>query len=109
RKRIKELNEKLPWNGFLWLDNREKMQVQLADLLKSRVSGSKTQGHLAAYWVNPDSLRSREYRIRAKEFDIHLKTFILEVHNMLTPEQKRYFVRKLEKVTSDIRALNRRN
>lgn len=109
RKKIKDLNATLPWNGLLWLDSREKMQGRLAGMLKSRASKDSVRGFLAAYWVDVDSLRSPEYRIQAREFDIRLKAFILKVHNLLTPVQRRNFLRKLEKVSVDLRSLSRQD
>ncbi|HKP97050.1 MAG TPA: DUF6279 family lipoprotein [Fibrobacteria bacterium] len=105
--KIKALNATLPWNGNLWLDMREKVQEHLGELLKKKAPQAELRGYLSTYYLETDSLRSEEYRIKNKEFETRLRTLIYVIHNTLTYEQKRHFIQQVEKLERDFRALSK--
>jgi predicted HicB family RNase H-like nuclease len=109
KNRIKALNRTLPWNGFLWLDTRERFQTHLADQLKKKAPKEEVRASLNQYLLENDSLKSEEYRARNKEFELRLRTLIHSVHGVLTTEQKRHFIRQVEKTARDFETLSRQN
>ncbi|GEM_PF-2268226 len=104
--RIKALNQSLPWNGDLWLDTREKAQERLAGLLRRHASQDELRKFLEEFYLYPERLRSQEYQARYVEFEKRLRTMILAVHNLLTPEQKTHFVEQVEKLSAEFRTLS---
>jgi hypothetical protein len=104
--KIKALNRTLPWNGFLWLETREKMQEQLGELLRKKASKEEVKAHLGNYLLDTDTLKSAEYRIKSREFETRMRTLIYVIHNSLTPEQKRRFIQQVEKLAKDFRVLS---
>lgn len=105
--RIKALNGTLPWNGNLWLDTRERMQEHLAELLKKNAPADEIRDYLGAYLLEPDSLRSEEYRARNAEFEKRIRIVILGVSNILTLDQKRRFLLQVEKLAKEFRTMSR--
>jgi Family of unknown function (DUF6279) len=103
--KIKVLNGTLPWNGLFWLENREKFQIRLLELLRSKAAPSEIRNLLEEYYLRPEKFRSKEYQKRVKEFEIRLRTIILVVYKMLTPEQKRHFMGQAEKLVADFNKL----
>jgi hypothetical protein len=106
RNRIKVLNRTLPWNSGLRLEMREKFQERLAEILKKKAPREEVQGYLAQYVLDTDSLKSEEYRVKCREFETRLRTMVFQIHNILTPEQKRRFIQQVEKLARDFRALS---
>jgi hypothetical protein len=107
--RIKALNATLPWNGFLWLEMREKVQDSLSVLLKKKVPEQELRGFLNAYYLDTDSLRSEEYRAKYKDFEVRLHGMIYAVHNSLTADQKRRFIQQVEKLSRDLRTMSKQD
>ena len=106
--RIKALNHTLPWNGNLWLDTREKAQDRLADLLRKRASPAELRRFLEEFYLHPEKMRTKEYKVKYKEFEMRMRTMILIIHNMLTPEQKQHFLNQVEKLATDFRTLSQK-
>lgn len=104
--RIKALNQSLPWNGDLWLDTREKAQERLVGLLRRHAGQDEIRKFLEEFYLHPEKLRSQEYQGRYRDFEIRLRTMILAVHNLLTPEQKNHFVEQVEKLSAEFRTLS---
>lgn len=107
--KIKALNRTLPWTGFHWLEMRERFQTHMAELLKKKASKDEVRATLNLYLLDNDSLKSEEYRAKTKEFDIRLRTLIYSVHSVLTTEQKRHFLRHVEKTARDFQTLSLQN
>jgi hypothetical protein len=107
KNKIKVLNATMPWNGTLWLDMREKVQEHLAELLKKKAPQEELRSYLTTYFLETDSLRSEEYRVKNKEFETRLRTLIYVIHNLLTPEQKRHFIQQVEKLARDFRVMSK--
>jgi hypothetical protein len=103
---IQILNRTLPWNGNLWLDSRESATERLADLLRKRAGSKKLHRFLDNYYVHPEKSRTKEFQIRQKAFDIRLKTFIIMVYRMLTPQQREHFIVQVEKLAKDFHTLS---
>jgi hypothetical protein len=106
RNRIKVLNRTLPWNSGLRLEMREKVQEHLAEILKRKAPREEIQAYLANYILDTDSLKSEEYRVKCREFETRLRTMVYQIHNILTPEQKRRFIQQVEKLGRDFRTLS---
>ncbi len=106
KSQIKVLNRTLPWNGNLWLDARESATERLAELLRKRVGSKKLRRFLEDYYVYPEKSRSKEYQAGQKAFDMRLKTMIVMVYRMLTPEQKEHLIQQVEKLAKDFQALS---
>ncbi len=104
--RIKALNHTLPWNGNLRLEVREKVQEHLGDILRKKAPREEVRAYLANYLLDTDSLKSEEYRIRNHDFQVRLKIMIYQIHNLLTPEQKRRAIQQVEKLATEFRALS---
>ena len=104
--RIKALNRTLPWNGNLWLDTREKAQERLAELLRKRASPAELRRFLEEYYLHPEKMRSKEYRVKYKEFETRMRTMILLIHKMLTSEQQQHLLTQMEKLATDFRILS---
>jgi hypothetical protein len=109
KSRIKALNATLPWNGFLWLDMRERVQDSLAALLKKKAPEQELRAFISTYYLDTDSLRSEEYRAKYKEFEVRLRGMIYAVHNLLTADQKRRFIQQVEKLSRDLRSLSKQD
>jgi hypothetical protein len=106
RNRIKILNRTLPWNSGLRLEMREKFQDHLAEILKKKAPREEVHAYLANYAMDTDSLKSEEYRVKGREFETRLRTMVYQIHNILTPEQKRRFIQQVEKLARDFRTLS---
>ncbi|MEO7425518.1 MAG: DUF6279 family lipoprotein [Fibrobacteria bacterium] len=107
RGKIKALNANLPWNGDLLVDLRESVQEHVADLLKRKVPRAELEEYLTRYYLQTDSLRSADFRAKNKEFESRLSQTIYQIHNVLTPEQKRHFIQQVEKLARDFRVLSK--
>ncbi len=103
---IKVLNRTLPWNGNLWLDARESATERVADMLHKQAGPKRLRRFLEDYYVYPERSRNKEYQAAQKAFDTRLKTMILMVYRMLTPEQKEHFILQVEKLAKDFQALS---
>ena len=106
KSRINALNRTLPWNGGLYLELRESVQDHLADMLKKKASKEEIRVYLSEYFLDTDSLKSEEYRIKSREFSVRLRTMINQVYNVLTLEQKRRFIQQVEKLARDFLLLS---
>ncbi len=103
RSRIHALNGTLPWNGELWLDLREQVQERAADLARRKAPGDSLRSVLEAYFLREESLKSPEYRQRSRESERRIATLILQIHALLTPEQRARFIQQVEKLAQDLR------
>jgi Family of unknown function (DUF6279) len=103
---IKVLNRTLPWNGNLWLDARENATERVADMLRKQAGPKRLRRYLEDYYVYPEKSRNKEYQASQKAFDMRLKTTILMVYRMLTPEQKEHFILQVEKLAKDFQTLS---
>ncbi len=103
---IKVLNRTLPWNGNLWLDARESATERVADMLRKQAGPKRLRRFLEDYYVYPEKSRSKEYQAGQKAFDMRLKTTVLIVYRMLTPEQKEHFILQVEKLAKDFQTLS---
>jgi hypothetical protein len=104
RERIRTLNGTLPWNGLLALDLREKVQEQVAEMAKRRAPADSLQAYLALYYMGDEILKTGEFRQRYRDFERRLRTLILMIHKILTPEQKARFLQQVEKLAQDFRS-----
>jgi hypothetical protein len=104
--KIKALNRTLPWNGNYRLEMREKVQDHLAELLKKKAPKEEVRAYLADYFLDTDALKSEEYLRKSREFETRLKILVYQIHNILTPEQKRRFIQQVEKLARDFRTLS---
>jgi hypothetical protein len=104
--RIKALNRTLPWNGNLYLEMRERVQDHLADMLKRKAPQEEIRVYLADYFLDTDSLKTEEYRIKSREFSLRMRTMIYQINNVLTLEQKRRFIQQVEKLARDFHLLS---
>ena len=104
--RIKALNSTLPWNGSLYLELRETVQDHLADMLKKKSPKDEIRVYLSEYFLDTDSLKSEEYRIKSREFSVRMRIMVNQVYNMLTSEQKRRFIQQVDKLARDFLVLS---
>jgi hypothetical protein len=107
RRQVRALSRSLPWNGHLWLDNREKLQGRLAALLKSNPTRPQVRALMEDYFLYPERLRSEEYNGRIGQSEAKLRIMITRIHQLLTPAQRRHFRSRLEKLAEDFRRMSR--
>jgi Family of unknown function (DUF6279) len=107
RRQIRALSRTLPWNGHLWLENRENLQVRLATLLKSKPPRKDVRALMEDYFLHPEKLRSQEYNARIGESEARIKVMVTRVFHLLTPAQKRHLRSRMEKLAEDFRRMSR--
>lgn len=107
KKQIRTLSRGLPWNGHLWLDHREKVQAALASLLRNKAPREAVRKYLEDYFVYPERLRSQEYNDRIKESEVKTRTMIIRIHALLTAQQRRHFIARVDKLARDFRTMSR--
>jgi hypothetical protein len=107
KKQIHEWSRALPWNGDLWLENRERLQVRLAGLLRKKAPKEELRKFLEDYFVHPDRIRTREYDAKYREYEAAAKAMILRIHAILTPEQQKHFVSEVERLAQNLRNMSR--
>ena len=106
RKQIRALSRTLPWNGHLWLENRERLQARLGALLKSKPPRSQVRALIEDYFLYPERLRSAEYNARIAESESRIKVMAVRIHHLLTPAQRRHFRSRMEKLAEDFRRMS---
>lgn len=106
KSQLKILNSALPWNGLLWLDNREKNQNQLAILLGQNASKATIKSFLNDFYIHPEKLRSPQFQKQNLEFESKLKIMIVAVYNLLSPEQRAHFILQAEKLSGEFHTLS---
>ncbi len=109
KRQIRELSRSLPWNGHLWLENRERVQVRLAALLKSKPDREEVRKFMEDYFLHPERLRSPEYNLRIQEMEGKTRAVILRVYGLLTPQQRRNFRTRIELLSHDFRNMSRQD
>lgn len=109
RRQIRILSRSLPWNGHLWLENREKLQARLGTLLKSKPPRDQVRALMEDYFLHPEKLRSPEYNARFAESETRIKVMAARIHDLLTPAQRRNFRSRMEKLAGDFRRMSRRD
>lgn len=109
KKQVRQLSRGLPWNGHLWLDNREKVQGRLAELLKAKASREAVRGFMEEYFLYPERMRSAEYNARIAESERKIHGMILKVHALLNVKQRRHFRAQVVKTAQDFRSISRQD
>ena len=107
KKQVRILSRGLPWNGHIWLEHREKVQTRLAGLLKNKAPREEIRKYLEDYLVYPERLRSQEYNARIKEAEAKTRTMVVRVHALLTAQQRKHFITKVDKLARDFRTMSR--
>lgn len=107
KKQVRTLSRGLPWNGHLWLEHREKVQASIATLLRSKAPREELRKYLEDYFVHPERLRSQEYNARIKESETKTRAMIIRIHAILTPQQRKHFIGRVEKLARDFRTMSR--
>lgn len=107
KKQLRALSRAMPWNGHLWLENRERVQARLAALLKARPPRQEVRRFMEDYFLHPERLRPEGYNVRVKEMEAMMRSLIIRVHALLTPEQRRAFRTRLELLAQDFRNMSK--
>jgi hypothetical protein len=109
RKQIRTLSRALPWNGHLWLENREKFQLRLGALLKTRPPRQEIRALMEDWFLHPERLRSQEYDARIKESESKIRAMAGRIFHLLTPAQRQHFRGRMEKLAEDFRRMSRQD
>jgi Family of unknown function (DUF6279) len=107
KRQVRALSRALPWNGHLWLENREKVQARLAALLKSKAPREEVGRLIGDYFLFPERLRSKEYEARIRESEAKTRVMVARIYAILTPQQRRTFRTRMEKLAEDFRKMSR--
>lgn len=107
KRQMRELSRSLPWNGHLWIENREHVQVRLAALLKAKPAREEVRKFMEDYFLHPERLRSKDYNLRIREMEGKTRAVILRVYALLTPQQRRNFRTRIELLSQDFRNMSR--
>lgn len=107
KKKVREWSRALPWNGDLWIENRERLQGRLADLLRHRAGQDAIRNFLKEYFLHPERLRSPEYDARYRDYEAKAKEMIAGIHAMLTPAQRKHLTAEVEKLAQNLRNMSR--
>jgi hypothetical protein len=104
--RLKPLNDAMPWTGDIWLANREKVQAELIDLLKTKAGAAKLRPFLEDYFLDGEKLRSPVYLARSREYQAGLKRYLLELRSILTPAQLERLLEQMKTLANDFDVLH---
>jgi hypothetical protein len=107
KKQIRDWSRALPWNGDLRLENRERIQARLGELLRKKGAQAELKKFLQDYFLHPERLRTKEYQASYREYEGKAKELILRVHALLTPEQRKHFALEIEKLAQNLRNMSR--
>jgi hypothetical protein len=90
----------------VWLQNREATQAYARQLLDKRNDRPEFRKKLKELIVDPESMYSAEYR---QKIDINTDVtmdLIVELNHLLTLEQRKYLLNRIEKLASDFDKLS---
>lgn len=84
-----------------WVQNREAIQAYTRNLLKNRNDSSEFRKEMFEHIVNPEPMNTAAYQ-RKIDFntDVTFK-FIIQLDRLLRPDQRKYFLKRMESLASD--------
>jgi hypothetical protein len=107
RKKIREFSRALPWNGDLWLENRENLQGQLGALLRRKAPKEELRRFLQDYFLHPEKVRSKAYNDSYRAYEMKAREMILSINSILTPGQRKHFIGEVGKLAQNLRNMSR--
>lgn len=105
--RLRELIRALPDSQPVWWGYRRQRQEELLALLRSPLPPDQMAGTLRKIFVHPDQSAPAAYLSMTADMRAALTRLVLELDRMLTPVQRRYALRSIQKVIDDLHALAR--
>lgn len=107
KKQIREWSRALPWNGDLWLEKREKVQADLAALLRRKAPRAEVRAFVENYFLHPERQRSAAYNERFRANMLMTRDLVVKIHGILTPEQRSRFISEIENLAGNLRSMSR--
>ncbi len=105
--RLRELILALPDSQPVWWGYRRQRHEELLALLRSPLPPDQMVGTLRKIFVHPDQSTPAAYLSMTADMRAALTRLVLELDRMLTPVQRRYALRSIQKVIDDLHALAR--
>lgn len=104
RELVRQRAGDLPDTAADWYRYRLRMQAGLLALLHAGADEAAVREHLASWWVRRDTRRPGA-RQASDALRAGLRALLVELHDMLTPTQRRGTIRRLRGVADDLEAV----
>jgi len=89
-----------------WLHNRERFQDNLRDLLTRRSDATDFEEKFSEMLISPERSRPPEYQEKIENNTAVTLNFIVTIDRLLTPDQRKKLVRRLNDLVADFERLS---